>query len=187
MLTRFIITSNVDDWGVCRDDDLPADVFDNDDNNDDAVADTADDDTAADDPDNDANVSVGFDGDGDSADEDADTPAVDIASDDAADDDPDADVTAGFDDDGDSVNKYTDAPTGNTAADGDGDDGNDEGKINDKGDCDSDCNRAEFWRKLNSQNKNWHYGKANLKEHSSYLFFFFLIYKILFVKKKWAF
>ena len=107
LLTRFLITSDIDDRGVCRDkddDDPAADVSDNDDNNDDTAADTA-----ADDPDDDANVSVGF------------------------------------DDDGDNVDKYTNAPACNTAADDkcDGDDGNGEGRINDKGDCDSDCNRAE--------------------------------------------
>ena len=143
LLTRFLITSDVSDRGVRRDkddDDPAADVSDSDDNNDDVAADTADDD-----PDDDANVSVGFDDDGDSANEDAVTPVVDVASDDAAADDPDADPTAGFDDDGDRVDKYTDAPACNTAADDkcDGDDGNGEGRINDKGDCDSDCNRAE--------------------------------------------
>ena len=36
-------------------------------------------------------------------------------------------------------------PAGNAAADDeyDGYDGNGEGKINDKGDCDIDCNKAE--------------------------------------------
>ena len=63
--------------------------------------------------------------------------------------DTDADLVAGFDDNGDSADEYTDAPAGNTAADGacDGDDSNGEGKTNDKGDCDIDCNRAEYWRK----------------------------------------
>ena len=181
LLTRFL-TSNLGDWGVRRDgddDDPAADVSDNDDNNDDATAaDPSDDDTGAGDPDDDANVSIGFDDDGDGADEDADAPAVDIAFDDAADDDPDADITAGFDDEGDSVDKYTDAPADNTAADCecDGDDGNGEGKIDGKGDCDSDYNRAECWRKFKSQHKSWHYGRAQriLKEHIFYLFLLIL-------------
>ena len=73
----------------------------------------------------------------------ADALAVDIAADDP---DTDADLAAGFDDDGDSADEYTDAPAGNTAVDGacDGDDSNGEGKTNDKGDCDIDCNRAEY-------------------------------------------
>ena len=73
----------------------------------------------------------------------ADALAVDIAADDP---DTDADLAAGFDDDGDSADEYTDAPASNTAADGecDGDDSNGEGKTNDKGDCDIDCNRAEY-------------------------------------------
>ena len=73
----------------------------------------------------------------------ADAPAVDIAADDP---DTDADLAAGFDDDSDSADEYTDAPAGNTAAVGecDGDDSNGEGKTNDKGDCDIDCNRAEY-------------------------------------------
>ena len=118
MPTKFLTTSNVNDRGVRRVGD-----------GDDPVAGVSDDDD--DDDNNDA----------------ADAPAVDIASDDAAADDPGADVdlAAGFDDDSDNADEYTDAPAGNSAADGecDGDDGNGEGKINDIGDCDIDCNRAE--------------------------------------------
>ena len=69
-------------------------------------------------------------------------------------------------------------PADNTAADGecDEDDGNGEGKIDGKGDCDSDCNRAECWRKFKSQHKSWHYGRAQriLKEHIFYLFLLIL-------------
>ena len=114
--TRFLTTSSVIDRGVRRDRD-----------GDDLVADVSDD--------HDSNNGA------------ADALAVDIASDNAADDpDTDADLAAGFDDDSDSADEYTDAPAGNTAADGecDGDDSNGEGKTNDKGDCDIDCNRAEY-------------------------------------------
>ena len=94
-------------------------------------------------------VAVGFDDDGDSADDDSDALAVDIASDDALDDDPeadaDADVAAGFDGDSNSFDGDADASAGIIAADGecDEDDSNGEGEINDKGDCDIDCNKAE--------------------------------------------
>ena len=135
LLTRFLISSNVDDKGVWRD---------GEDDNDAANAAAADDS----DPDVDPNVAVGFDDDRDGADEVANTPAGNTAADDAAGDDPDADpdadVAAGFDD-GESADVDDDAPAGNIAADDEcgEDDGNGEGEINDKGDCNVDCNRAE--------------------------------------------
>ena len=76
LLTRFLITSNVDDRGVRRDGD---------------------------------------------------------------DNDPAADVSDGDD----SNDEDTDALAGITAADGECDEGDGNGKINAKGDCDIDCNRAE--------------------------------------------
>ena len=76
LLTRFLITSNVDDRGVRRDGD---------------------------------------------------------------DNDPAADVSDGDD----SNDEDTDALAGITAADDECDEGDGNGKINAKGDCDIDCNRAE--------------------------------------------
>ena len=178
LLTRFLISSNFDDRGVCADgeDDIAAD-------------------DAADDPDADANanVAVGFDDDGDSADEDVDATADNTANDDAATDDDaddDPDVAVGFDDDDDDVDEDTDAPTGSTVADDaaaddsdadpvvnadvavgfdddrdtvdevadawcgcDEDDGNGEGEINDRGDCNVDCSRTESWRIFNCQDQ----------------------------------
>ena len=127
LLTRFLISSNVHDRGICGDGE-----YDND------LANAA----AANDPDADvdANVAVGFGANCDGADEVANTPAGNNAADngDDPDVDPDVDVAAGFDDDGKSADVDADAPASNiTADDGcDEDDGNGEGEIN-------DCNRAE--------------------------------------------
>ena len=55
------------------------------------------------------------------------------------DDDPAADFSNGDDNN----DEDTDALAGNTAADGECDEGDGNGKINVKGDCDIDCNRAE--------------------------------------------
>ena len=191
--TRFLITPNVDDRGVRRDgddDDTSIDVSDDDNSNDDSAAavNTACDDAANDNPN--ADVAVGFDDDGDSADDDADALAVDIASDDAVDDDPeadaDADVAAGFDDDSNSVDRHADASAGNIAADGecDEDDSNGEGEINDKGDCDIDCNKAECWRKLNCQNKIDILVGRNEFWNKIFSISFFRILNTFFVKQK---
>ena len=64
---------------------------------------------------------------------------------DGDDDDPAADVSNGDDNN----DEDTDALAGNTAADGECDEGDGNGKINVKGDCDIDCNRAECWRIFN--------------------------------------
>ena len=129
LLTRFLISSNVHDGGVCGDGE-----YDND------IANAA----AANDPDAgvDANVAVGFGANCDGADEVANAPAGNNAADNVAGDDPnvdpDVDVAAGSDDDGKSADVDADAPASNITADDecDEDDGNGEGEIN-------DCNRAE--------------------------------------------
>ena len=191
--TRFLITPNVDDKGVRRDgddDDTAIDVSDDDNSNDDSAAavNTACDDAANDNPN--ADVAVGFDDDGDSAEDDADALAVDIASDDAVDDDPeadaDADVATGFDDDSNSVDGDADTSAGNVAADDecDEDDSNGEGEIIDKGDCDIDCNKAECWRKLNCQNKIDTLVGRNEFWNKIFSISFFRILNTFFVKQK---